>query len=178
MKVKLYGADGAMVGSNYCLGIESGYIWCSTDYTGGMKWYASESTHVTPTLYQTANATGFANVGRHAAGTTTIPGSGAYVQTPSLSINGGATIAGHLTGTGSSGSPLILANSVATFTITVTGAAGGDTVTLGPPTTIDANVMWCGSVSSSNTVTVRIVNPTLSSITLTSGTWRADVWQH
>jgi hypothetical protein len=80
MKIKLYGANGSMGFANYGFGVESGYIWSYTDYTGGYKWYASNAGNSAAVLYAMTNATGLAETGRIAAGTTTIPTSGAYVQ--------------------------------------------------------------------------------------------------
>src|SRR3990167_9056424 len=64
---------------------------------------------------------------------------------------------------------------VATATITVTGARAGMTVELGPPAAIEANLIWCGAVTANDTVTVRIFNPTRSTITPASATWYARV---
>lgn len=72
----------------------------------------------------------------------------------------------------------ILAGTVSTFTITVPGcrAAFDQAVALAPPPGIESNLLWSGVVSSDNTVTVRLYNPTGSPIDPASGTWGARVF--
>lgn len=60
-------------------------------------------------------------------------------------------------------------------TITVTGAAVGDTVELGPPAALEAGLTATGIVTSANTVTVRLCNVTAAPIDPASATWRATV---
>lgn len=69
----------------------------------------------------------------------------------------------------------IAAGAIATFTITVTGAAAGDTVYVGPPSTIEAGLTWCAFVSAADTVTVRVHNTTAGAIDPASATWKAKV---
>lgn len=73
----------------------------------------------------------------------------------------------------------ITANSYADLTITVTGAAVGDTVAIGFPNgSILADLVWSAWVSATNTITVRVANN--SSTTArdpASGTFRATVTQ-
>ena len=69
----------------------------------------------------------------------------------------------------------ILTTAVATATITVEGARAGMTVELGPPEAIEADLIWCGAVTANDTVTVRIYNPTGSTITPASATWYCRV---
>jgi hypothetical protein len=71
----------------------------------------------------------------------------------------------------------IPANSTAQLTITVTGAAVGDVVQLGPPAALEVGLMATGFVSAANTVTVRLANVTTSSIDPASATWSAVVLQ-
>jgi hypothetical protein len=62
------------------------------------------------------------------------------------------------------------------LTITVTGAADGDPVTIGVPAgSVDANSCFTAWVSSANTVTVRFNNYSAGSINPASGTFRATV---
>lgn len=69
----------------------------------------------------------------------------------------------------------IAAGAIATFTITVTGAAAGDTVYVGPPSTIEEGLTWCAFVSAADTVTVRVHNTTAGAIDPASATWKAKV---
>jgi hypothetical protein len=79
------------------------------------------------------------------------------------------------TGTGTLNFPSIAAGAIEVLTVTVTGAATGDTVILGPPSTIEAGLTWSGFVSATNTVTVRVHNTTASPIDPASASWRASV---
>jgi hypothetical protein len=71
----------------------------------------------------------------------------------------------------------INAQTVSTFTITVTGAAAatGDYVTLGTTANPGTGLVWCGAVSAADTVTVRVANPTAGNIATTDVTWLALV---
>lgn len=100
------------------------------------------------------------------------------VTSTGIDINSGAVITGHLTGTGASGILSITNIADSSFTITVTGAATGDTVVLGAPSTLEANVIGFGFVSAANTVTVRLSTGVIAGVTIASATWRADAWHH
>ncbi len=70
-------------------------------------------------------------------------------------------------------------------TISVTGAAVGDSVTATPDGDSsasgieDSNLSWNAYVSATNTVTIRACNPTASPIDNGNDqTWRVDVWKH
>lgn len=68
----------------------------------------------------------------------------------------------------------ISAGTVATFTMTVTGAkVNAGQVIIGAPGTLEANLLWCGHVTADDEVTVRVYNPTGSPIDPASGTWSA-----
>lgn len=70
----------------------------------------------------------------------------------------------------------IASQSQADLTITVTGAAVGDTVALGVPTAAVTNgIVYSAWVSATNTVTVRAHNYTGSAIDPASGTFKATV---
>lgn len=61
------------------------------------------------------------------------------------------------------------------LTITVTGAAVGDSVALGLPAAPTAGIIFQGFVSATNTVTVRATNITGSAVDPSSATYRATV---
>jgi len=63
----------------------------------------------------------------------------------------------------------------AELTITVTGAAVGDPVSAGPPSTLNAGLMVTAYVSATNTVTIRLYNSTGSSIDPASSSWSVTV---
>ena len=69
----------------------------------------------------------------------------------------------------------IAANAIAALTVTVTGAVVGATVKLGPPAAIEAGLVWCGYVSSANTVTIRIHNSSGSAVDPVAATWSVRV---
>ncbi|HEY1179320.1 MAG TPA: hypothetical protein VGF17_24460 [Phytomonospora sp.] len=71
--------------------------------------------------------------------------------------------------------PSIPAGGIATLTITATGAAFSDSVTLAPPASIEAGLVWCGFVSAANTVTIRLHNVTAAAIDPASATWKVNV---
>jgi hypothetical protein len=116
--------------------------------------------------------------GRIGLNTSSAPSAGAYVQTPSLNIGTGTDIVGHLSGTGTLDFPSVANGAKALLTITVTGAATGDTVNLGPPSTFNSGFVYSGFVSATNTVTVTVGNLSGGAVDLASGSWRADVWKH
>ena len=95
----------------------------------------------------------------------------------SMSVGAGTTITKHLSSTAT----LNFANQAAigceVLTITVTGAALGDTVAIGVPNASDTTTStFYGWVSATNTVSVK--HCALVSGDPASGTFRADVWQH
>lgn len=73
--------------------------------------------------------------------------------------------------------PNLLAFTSADLTVTVTGAAVGDSVALGPPATIEAGLLWCGWVSAADTVSVRVYNLTGIAVNPASATWRVTVFK-
>jgi hypothetical protein len=83
-----------------------------------------------------------------------------------------------LTATAALNFPNIVTLTSQELTITVTGAAVGDSVVLGPPAAIEANLTWAGYVSAADTVTIRVSNPTAGDINPASATWRATVLKH
>lgn len=89
---------------------------------------------------------------------------------------GRATL-GFLTATAALDFGNILAASSADLTITVTGAAVGDAVILGPPAAPDASLTFLGFVSAADTVTVRAFNIGAVAVDQASMTFRATVLQ-
>jgi len=105
---------------------------------------------------------------------------GGNVTLATTTIGGGTPIRKHLSATGTVGyaGAEIATSSCITDTITVTDAAAGDTVVLGPPSDLEAGLVGFGLVSGVNTVTVRLCNLTGPGIASADKTWRFDVWQH
>lgn len=94
----------------------------------------------------------------------------------------GSTITNHISATASLDFPVIGANSCQSLTITTTGAADGDTVSLGVPTALanaSTTLALTGFVSAANTVTVRVCQVAASATSdPAAATVRADVWKH
>jgi len=95
----------------------------------------------------------------------------------------GFPITKHLSATSSVNFAAINALDCATSSVTVTGAAVGDTVYLGTPNEVAAatsTVMWNAWVAATNTVYVRVCNIGSSAATpnFDAGVFRVDVWQH
>jgi hypothetical protein len=95
----------------------------------------------------------------------------------------GSIIKEHLRGTRTSvaasdySSNPIPANGSATFTITVTGTPTDGSVFASPRGDIGANLTW-SAYATADTVTVRVSNPTGSTIAPTTRTWDASVWDY
>ncbi|MBI4812536.1 hypothetical protein HY798_03835 [Candidatus Falkowbacteria bacterium] len=115
----------------------------------------------------------------------TTPALGAATATSIAVGSGGTAITKHLSVTQAN----VVSASIATVTcgnygtITVTGAAVGDTVIVSPTAVASGietlNLGWSAAVTGANTVTIRACNPTAGAIdALDTQTWRADVWQH
>lgn len=97
--------------------------------------------------------------------------SGAVIGTSGTQINK------ILSGTAAIDFGSIAAGTALELTITVSGAASGNTVMVTPPIGIEAGLIWCGYVSAADTVTIRVGNITGSAIDPASATWRATVVQ-
>jgi hypothetical protein len=97
----------------------------------------------------------------------------------STTLGSGTPITKHLSATATLDFASITAPACAAdLTITVTGAAVGDTVNLGAPNaSVAAGVQFFGWVSASNTVSVRACAFS-GTPDPASGTFRADVWKH
>jgi len=96
----------------------------------------------------------------------------------SAKIGGGATILKHLSATKTWDPASTADGAMTSTTITVTGAAVGDTVAVGFTPAVPAGALLTGAVTAADTVTVTLFNKTGGVVDLASGTLRADVWQH
>ena len=67
------------------------------------------------------------------------------------------------------------ASSSTETTFAATGAAVGDPVFVGPPSALSADLDWAAYVSSAGNVTLRLLNPSASTITQTAQTWSFDI---
>jgi hypothetical protein len=92
----------------------------------------------------------------------------------------GTPITQHASATGSLNFGSLAVGACSVATITVTGAADGDTVALGVPQTMAgaSGLMFFGWVSAADTVSVRACNVSGGTVGLLTGTVRADVWKH
>lgn len=86
-----------------------------------------------------------------------------------------STISSIYTNTASLTFGAIASNGVAEQTITVTGAATGDTVVAGAPAALESGLTFSAFVSAANTVKIRLHNNTGGSVTPAVATWRATV---
>lgn len=83
--------------------------------------------------------------------------------------------ASYLSATATLDFPSVAAGGSQELTVTVTGAAAGDTVVLGPPAAIEAGLVWNGYVSAVNTVRVRVSNITGAPIDPASASWKVAI---
>lgn len=100
---------------------------------------------------------------------------GAGGNTSGLMINSGTPILGVLSNSATLDFGSILAAASADLTITVTGAAVGDTVSLGTPAAPDASITYTAFVSAADTVTVRSHNVGGIAVDQASGSFRVCV---
>lgn len=56
--------------------------------------------------------------------------------------------------------------------VTITGAAVGDAVSVAPPAALEADLGFCAFVSATDTVKLRLVNPTAAPIDPLPGDWK------
>lgn len=64
----------------------------------------------------------------------------------------------------------------AELTVTVTGAAVGDKVVLGAPSTLEAGLIPFGYVSATNTVSIRVFNGSGGTVDPASASWKVAVF--
>lgn len=93
-----------------------------------------------------------------------------------LTDGGYTTLHTHvITATATLNFPSISSNGLEELTVTVTGATVGRPVVLGPPAGIEAGLTWCGYVSATDTVKVRVHNNNGSSTDPVSADWTVSV---
>ena len=132
------------------------------------------------TFSATSNATSLLfQTGSSEVATTklTISSAGAATFTGTVAIGSGTPIAKVLSATATLDFGNTSTLTSTDLTITVTGAAVGDSVAIGLPAAPDANGCFTGWVSAANTVTVRFNNYSAGSIDPASATYRATVTQ-
>jgi len=144
--------------------------------TSGNVLLGSTTTQANSDVYDVGQSlTSFTTQARNNTADVTLPANS------QLTIGGGTAIKNHLSATASLDYDLSAAGiTCQDLTITVTGAADGDTVGLGVPNALasSAGVVLSGFVSSANTVTVRACDVTSSNPDPAGATVRADVWVH
>lgn len=134
----------------------------------------TDASNVNTITYVGFSGTG--NVARVTSPTFTTPALGAATAT-SINIGSGTTIVKHLSATATLDFANLAAIGCEDLTITVTGAAVGDTVAIGVPNgSVVTNGNFFGWVSATNTVSIKFC--TVVSGDPASGTFRADVWAH
>ena len=115
------------------------------------------------------------NGGAHIGGDSD-PGDNNLAVDGTVSIGGGTAIASILSASAALDFASTSAQNSTDLTITVTGAADGDTVSIGVPNAaVAANTCFTGWVSAANTVTVRFNNYSSGAVDPTSATFRATV---
>lgn len=128
--------------------------------------------------YHTAKDTivwnGGAGSGREILRATPAAGGGAV----GVRIAGGSWIKGHLSATATWDPASVATGAMTSTTVTVTGAALGDTVAVGFTQAVPAGCLLVGAVTAINTVTVTLLNQSGATQDLASGTLRADCWKH
>lgn len=145
----------------------------SVENTALSTWAGSSNITTLGTLTGNLNVNGKA---------TTTAATGAIATEGSLTIGAGTAITKHLSASASLDFPSIAANACQELTITVTGAADGNTVSLGIPNALasaSSTLAWSGWVSAANTASVRVCQVAATATSdPAAATIRADVWQH
>lgn len=99
----------------------------------------------------------------------------ASVFTGSVAVGGGTAFLKILTASATLDFPSIVAQSTTNLTITVTGADTNSVVMIGLPAGFEGGLGATGFVSSTNTVSIIVVNPTVGAIDPASAAFRATV---
>lgn len=87
--------------------------------------------------------------------------------------DGGSALRRVTTGTTSLNPASIAATTRGSVTFTLTGAAAGDLIHMQPPADVNDDLIFVGAeVTSANTVTVYLYNPTVGAIDDAATTWR------
>jgi hypothetical protein len=107
---------------------------------------------------------------------TTMGATGTTKKITYSNLLGGAL--GVLSATATLDFPSISANSVASLTMTVTGAKVGDAVFVGAPAGLEASLVVMGFVSATDEVTIRAHNASGGSVDPASATYRATVFNY
>lgn len=154
-------------------------VLASTDVGGGYT--AGSGSGATISTAGALSTNGNLSVNGYATTTAT---TGNIATEGSLLIGGstGTAIVRHISNSASLDFATIAANSCQTQTLTVTGAADADTVSLGVPNALAAastTLAFSGWVSAANTVSVRVCQvATQGTSDPAAATIRADVWKH
>lgn len=173
----LYVANNGRFGNAVFVANTAGFFWTSAGSV------SSNGDGVIALLNNAANNFGRLQLGGLTASFPAIARSTDYVNivdgtggaTGGLMINSGTPVLGILSATAALDFGNILAATSADLTITVTGAATGDSVHLGLPAAPDGSITFNGFVSSANTVTVRAFNVGAIAVDQASATFRAVV---
>lgn len=184
------------IDANFLVNIESGSTGMFAIQAGGVNTFSLSATGAVLARNSSNSATAFQIQDAGSSTVLSVNTSTATVTvtnlvttttltTPSLTINGGTAVTGHLSATATN----LVSNNIANSacgnygTVTVTGASDGDTV-VATPTAVaggieTVNLTWNAIVTASNTVTIRACNGTLGAInTADTQSWRVDVWKH
>lgn len=94
-----------------------------------------------------------------------------------VAIGGGTICKKILSATATLDFPSTAAQTSSELTITVTGAAVGDSVAIGIPASTNANTCFTGRVTAADTVTIRFNNYSSAAVDPASATYRATVTQ-
>jgi hypothetical protein len=157
-----------------------GYIIARDSVTGFLHFNAQQGAY-TGFFFHTGNASNALAVtqsGKIGAGTAA-PSSALHVVGTGLTVgSAGTAVTNYASATATLNFGSILAAGYEDLTITVTGAAVNDTVTLGLPATVLAGAVFNAWVSSANTVTVRCNNAGSIAVDPASATYRVGVTSH
>jgi hypothetical protein len=100
------------------------------------------------------------------------------LTTVGVKIGAGAAISTYLQDLAALDFPSIAAGTTANLTVTVAGAAVGDTAVATPNGAPEAGLVWSAYVSAADTVTVRLGNVTAAPIDPADRIWRCSVVRH
>lgn len=95
-----------------------------------------------------------------------------------IAVGGGTPITAYHSETATLDFASIAAAASADLTVSVPGAAVGDTVAIGLPAAPAAGLVFFGFVSAANVVTVRAMNITAAAVDAASATYRVSVFRH
>lgn len=154
-----------------------GYYASSGPAYYGLLFENTSSTLTMTDIYLQKGAT----IDNTATGTISF-GSANVTTTGSVAIGGGTAITKHISATSSLDFGAIGANACETQTMTVTGVADGDVVTLGVPHSFanaSSTLTWSGWASTTNTVAVRVCQVAgTTTADFAAAVFRADGWKH